>query len=127
MTWGLLLTNVVLAFGYPLAGLLGQRIGRRRLLTIAGAGTATVSAGLYAVMVTNVQSGGSFVLSMVLVGACLLLTVAPNAAIVAYLCERFPTNVRSSGYGIGYTLAVGIPSFYSAVMLQLGAMLETCG
>ncbi|WP_120285162.1 MFS transporter [Rhodococcus rhodochrous] len=123
VTSGLLLANVVLAFGYPLAGLLGQRIGRRRLLTIAGASTATISAGLYALMVSNVEAGGSFVLSMTLVGICLLLTVAPNAAIVAYLCERFPTNVRSSGYGIGYTLAVIIPSFYSAIMLQLGVVM----
>jgi MFS family permease len=123
VTSGLLLANLVLAVGYPVAGYLGQRIGRRRLLTIAGASTATLSAGLYAAMVSNVQAGGSFALSMTLVGICLLLTVAPNAAIVAYLCERFPTNVRSSGYGIGYTLAVIVPSFYSAIMLQLGVVM----
>jgi MFS family permease len=123
VTWGLLIANVALAFGYPLYGVLGQRFGRRRVLTIAGLATATLSAALYAIMVKNVQAGGSFALSMTLAGLCLLLTVAPNAVIVAYLCERFPTNVRSSGYGIGYTLAVVIPSFYSAIMLELGKLM----
>lgn len=124
ITWGLLIANVALAVAYPVFGLLGQKFGRRRVLTFAGLGTATLSAALYALMVNTVQSGGSFALSMTLVGLCLVLTVAPNAVIVAYLCERFATNVRSSGYGIGYTLAVVIPSFYSAIMLELGKVMS---
>jgi MFS family permease len=124
VTWGLLIANVALAIAYPLFGIAGQRHGRRRVLSLAGLATATLSAGLYWVMVTTVGGGGSLVLTIVLVGLCLLITVAPNAMIVAYLCERFPTNVRSSGYGIGYTLAIVIPSFYSAIMLQLGTIMS---
>jgi MFS family permease len=123
VTWGLLIANLVLAVFYPIFGILGQRFGRRRVLMLAGLGTATLSALVYALMVRNVESGGSFVLSMTLVGVCLILTVAPNAMVVAYLCERFPTRVRSSGYGIGYTLAVVIPSFYSFITLQLGEVM----
>ncbi|MEV5298365.1 MFS transporter [Amycolatopsis methanolica] len=124
VTWGLLIANVVLAVAYPLCGLLGQRFGRRRMLSIAGVGTVTLSAGLYWLMISVVSGGGSLPLTILLVGLCLVITVAPNAMIVAYLCERFPTNVRSSGYGIGYTVAVVIPSFYSAIMLQLGEVMS---
>jgi MFS family permease len=123
VTWGLLVANLALGAFYPVFGILGQRFGRRRMLMVAGLGTAVISSLLYALMVRNVQAGGSFLVSMALVAVCLILTVAPNAMVVAYLCERFPTSVRSSGYGIGYTLAVVIPSFYNVITLQLGQLM----
>jgi hypothetical protein len=39
--------------------------------------------------------------------------------VTTYICERFPTPVRASGYGIGYSLAVVIPAFSGAYMLGL--------
>ena len=49
---------------------------------------------------------------MIFVGLSMVLTTSPNAMVMAYLCERFPTAVRASGYGIAYTLAIIIPSLY---------------
>ena len=40
-----------------------------------------------------------------------------------YICERFPTQIRASGYGIGYSVAVIIPAFSGAYMLALQAMM----
>jgi hypothetical protein len=39
--------------------------------------------------------------------------------VTTYINERFPTGVRASGYGIGYSLAAIIPSFFSIYMLAL--------
>ncbi|MGH7087530.1 MAG: hypothetical protein ACREFQ_01370, partial [Stellaceae bacterium] len=41
----------------------------------------------------------------------------------AYLCERFPTRVRASGYGLGYSLAVVIPSFSGIYLLWLARVM----
>ena len=40
--------------------------------------------------------------------------------ITAYIMEMFPTEVRSSGYGIAYSLPSVIPAFYPYYMLWLG-------
>lgn len=37
-------------------------------------------------------------LGMTLVGFSMVLTTSPNAMVMAYLRERFPTSVRASGY-----------------------------
>ena len=46
--------------------------------------------------------------------------LAVFAMITAYIMEMFPTEVRSSGYGIAYSLPSVIPAFYPYYMLWLG-------
>ncbi|WP_338156968.1 hypothetical protein [Mycolicibacterium smegmatis] len=41
------------------------------------------------------------------------------AMITAYIMEMFPTEVRSSGYGIAYSLPSVLPAFYPYYMLWL--------
>jgi len=41
------------------------------------------------------------------------------AVITAYILEMFPTEIRSSGYGIAYSLPSVIPAFYAYYMLGL--------
>lgn len=41
-----------------------------------------------------------------------IVTVSVYGPVAAYLTERFPTSVRSSAYGVGYSLSIVIPSFY---------------
>jgi hypothetical protein len=50
---------------------------------------------------------------------CYLLVISPWGIVSTCICERFPTHVRASGYGIGYCLAVVIPAFSGAYMLAL--------
>lgn len=42
-----------------------------------------------------------------------VVTLSLWGIITTYINERFHTGVRASGYGLGYSLAVIIPSFYA--------------
>jgi hypothetical protein len=92
MTNGLLITSFVQFFAFVGFGLLGQMIGRRLAITLSGFLILIGGSGLYAL------AGG---------------------IVTTYICERFPTHVRASGYGIGYSLAVIIPAFAGVYMLAL--------
>jgi MFS family permease len=41
-----------------------------------------------------------------------VVTVSVYGPIAAYLTERFPTAVRSSGYGLAYSLSIVLPALY---------------
>ncbi len=41
-----------------------------------------------------------------------IVTVSGYGPVGAYLVERFPAAVRSSGYGVGYSLSIVLPSLY---------------
>ncbi len=123
VTNGILVANVFLAIGYIVVALLAQRYGRRLLLILSGLWTLVLSSILYYLMVANVLAKGAFVLTMVIYTALLVLTIAPWGIVTTYINERFPTGVRASGYGIGYSLAVIIPSFYSFYLLGLGKVM----
>jgi hypothetical protein len=57
--------------------------------------------------------------TMALATVAIVLTVSGWGLLSAYINERFATGVRASGFGIGYSLAVVIPSFYSFFLLGL--------
>jgi hypothetical protein len=44
-----------------------------------------------------------------------------------YLAESFRTEIRSSGYGISYSLATIVPGFYSFYMLGFATLMQTLG
>ena len=46
------------------------------------------------------------------------------AMITAYINERFHTGIRASGFGLGYSLAVIIPSFYAFYQSLLGHVMS---
>jgi MFS family permease len=117
-------TNIVVVVGaivavvlFPFVGALGQRYGRRRLLIILGLLNLVVTPVLY---VFAVNGGGSSLLQLVvLIGIVEVVTLLIWAIVTAYITESFPTSVRASGYGIGYSLAAILPAFYSYYMLGL--------
>ncbi|WP_319653610.1 MFS transporter [Streptomyces sp. NE06-03E] len=117
--WGLLLANVALYPCYLLFGVGGQRFGRRKMLIVAGVLTGVISVPAMAVMLHIINADGPFWLAMVCYTISLCISVAPNAIIIPYACERFKTEVRASGYGVGSTLAVIIPGLYSFILLGL--------
>ena len=47
-------------------------------------------------------------------------TVGSFGPIAAYLTERFPSELRSTGFGVGYSLALVIPAFYAFYLSSLG-------
>jgi hypothetical protein len=54
-----------------------------------------------------------------LVTAINLCTTPVWAMMTSYITERFPTSVRASGFGVGYSAATIIPAFSSFYMLGL--------
>ena len=116
---GFLFASITLFFAFVGYGLLSQMIGRRRAIVIAATAVLVGCPVLYYAMVTHALSGGSPVITTVLAAAFQVLALSPWGIATVYICERFPTHVRASGYGIGYSLAVVIPSFSGIYVLWL--------
>ncbi|WP_028936435.1 MFS transporter [Pseudonocardia spinosispora] len=118
LTLTLLLAYACLVFSYIAAGVISQRIGRRRLFLILGPLIATVGSALLWVLVT----GTSLPIGVVMLVVCAfsVLVTAPWGAVLPYINERFHTDVRASGFGLGFSASVIIPSFYAFFLEGLG-------
>jgi MFS family permease len=119
VTNGLLVTSFVQFFSFVAFGLLGQMIGRRRAIVLSGLLVLTIGSGLYVAAVEHAFAGGGLIATTVIACLCYLLVISPWGIVTTYICERFPTHLRASGYGIGYSLAVIIPAFAGAYLLGL--------
>lgn len=118
MTDTLLITYVVLFGAFIAAGIIGQRIGRRRFMTLA----ALLQASLGAWLLHRLIGSAGAPLALVVANTCVLaMLVSPCwAAIITFMNERFATGVRATGFGIGYSLSVIAPSFFAFYMKWLG-------
>lgn len=117
VTNALLVANFLLALSFVPFGMLGQKIGRRTILALIGLAGCTAGPILYYVLVKfGYQNPAQLMVLVILINLC----ATPVWAIVtSYINERFPTGVRASGYGIGYSAATIIPAFSSFYMLGL--------
>ena len=88
----LLVTYTVLFFSYIGAGMLGQKIGRRRSFLILGTLIATVGSALIYMLVH--AEGLPLPGIIALVTPLAVLVTAPWGIIVTYINERFVTDVR---------------------------------
>ncbi|MGH3165224.1 MAG: MFS transporter, partial [Trebonia sp.] len=118
LTTTLLIAYACLGFSYIGAGVMGQRIGRRRFFMVTGSLIAVVGSLLLALLV----SGSIHSLAGIIVVVCLfaILVTAPWGVVLSYINERFTTDVRASGFGLGFSASVVIPSFYAFFMDWLG-------
>lgn len=114
-----LIGSILLFFGFVGIGLLSQMIGRRPTIVLCGAAILVAGTFLYYALVHHALTGGSEVGTVLLVIAFDLLVVSPWGLVTTYISERFPTHVRASGYGIGYSAAVVIPAFAGFYLLGL--------
>lgn len=121
MSATLLISYALLFFSYIASGMLGQKIGRRRFFIIVGPAIATVGAALLYVL-ANVP-GLSLPAIMLLVCALAILVTSPWGVIMTYINERFLTDVRATGFGIGLSFSIIIPSFYAFYMNWLGLIM----
>jgi len=117
----LLLSYFVLIFSYLASGLVAQKIGRRRFFASVGPLIATVGAGLLYVL----SSAKGLGLPTIMLLVCLMsvLVTAPWGVLITYINERFATDVRATGFGVGFSLSVIAPSFYAVYMNWLGAVM----
>jgi MFS family permease len=117
VTYAQLVANLVLAISFVPFGILGQKIGRRARLALIGLAGCTAGPIFYYLLL---KSGYQNLVAVILLVTLINLCATPVWAVVtAYITERFPTAVRSSGYGIGYSAATIIPAFSSFYMLGL--------
>lgn len=123
VTNGLLITSFLQFFAFVGFGLLSQVIGRRSAIVVGGVGMLVGGCGLYAAAISHGLSGASPITTTFIACLCYLLVLSPWGIVTTYVCERFPTSVRASGYGIGYSVAVIIPAFSAFYMLGLQAFM----
>ncbi|MCU1550670.1 MAG: transporter [Glaciihabitans sp.] len=116
----LVLAFLVVCVAYPLFGMLSQRIGRRAFFAWCGVGSI-VTIPFYLLFTSGAVRGFWAVTAVIATVA--LLGVPAFGAIGAYMAERFPISIRATGYGIGYSLALIIPSFYAFYTAGLSAIM----
>ena len=122
LTTTLLIAYACLIGSYIAAGVIAQKIGRRKFFMILGVLIAVVGSAL---MVTVMNSKGqSWGLITFLVCVFSILVTAPWGAVLPYITERFHTGVRASGFGLGFSASVVIPSFYAFYLTGLQSFLS---
>ncbi|MGO1184288.1 MFS transporter [Micrococcaceae sp. AOP34-BR2-30] len=102
------LASVAQAVVMALAGHLSTVTGRRALFPGWGAVAALIGPGLWWLTV----QASSWVWAAVGAAVLQVITVSAYGPVAAYLSERFPTGVRSTGYGMGYSLSLVLPALY---------------
>jgi hypothetical protein len=109
MTLVMMIASMVLIAGYMGTALLSQKIGRRATIAITAVLAGTI--GLYSYYLLLLAPTDFW--HVTLLATLVVLTLTSGWGVVTcYLNERFPTRVRSSGFGMAFTLPVIIPSFY---------------
>lgn len=122
VTLTMLVINASAALCYPLFGLLSQRIGRRRFYIGYGISVLVIGAGSYSLLMATHSGFGAALGWGVLIG---IFTVGTFGPIAAYLTERFPASIRSTGYGVGYSLALIAPAFYQFYLRQFDGVVPS--
>ena len=101
------------------AGHLSTLTGRRRFFMTFGGLSAVLAPAGYLMVFRQQPLGGTVAWVVVLQ----LVTVSVYGPIAAYLTERFLTGVRSSGYGVAYSLSIVLPALYPYYLPPLQQLL----
>src|SRR5665647_3360527 len=100
--------TVVSAIAMAGCGHLSTFIGRRVFFV----GFGVLSAVLAPIVYLTIFRQTMLIAIVLLVGSLQIVTVSVYGPVAAYLTERFPTAVRSSGYGVAYSLSIVLPALY---------------
>jgi MFS family permease len=109
-------------FGFVFGGVVSDRIGRRSSFIVQGLAAAVIAPVFMYVLVRlnsdqAVLAGALGALSFFLVG--LVWGSGPHS----YLNERFHTGNRSAGYGIAFSFAIILPSFFGVYQHWLSSVM----
>lgn len=121
VTFILIVVFVVSAGGYMAAGVISQSIGRRPFLALAGVGMVVLATPLYYLLISLAPS--NVVVVLLMTSALGVLVISNWGLATSYINERFQTGIRATGFGLGYSLAVIIPSFYSYYQVGLASIM----
>ncbi|MHA7285887.1 MFS transporter [Arthrobacter sp. MDT3-44] len=122
VTFALLCATAVSAVAMVLCGHLSTFLGRRLFFV----GFGVLAAVLAPVCFLSIFAVEGPVAVVVLCAALQVVTVSVYGPVGAYLSERFAGGVRSSGYGLGYSLSIVVPALYPYYLPPLQAAFGTC-
>ncbi|MGV9868633.1 MFS transporter [Rhodococcus koreensis] len=117
----ILVASILAVAVFPILGMAGQNYGRKQMFVLLGVVNLVVTPALLATAIAH--SGNT----VVLVGSAALAMVGALAVwsqITAYIMEMFPASVRSSGYGIAYSIPSILPAFYPYLFIAIGGMID---
>ncbi|WME22389.2 MFS transporter [Brachybacterium sp. GU-2] len=100
--------SIAQALVMVLAGHLSSLVGRRLLFVVWGAVAGLVGPVLWWAAVT----APTLAVAALLAALLQVATVSAYGPIASYLSERFPTAIRSTGYGSAYSLSLVLPALY---------------
>jgi len=121
LTLALVIAYVALAVVYVIGGAISQRIGRRRYLMLTSVVSGVLGTFFYYLLISSTPSSLTEIILLTTVTT--VLVVAPGALGTVYINERFQTDVRASGFGLGYSLAIVLPAFYVFYQAGLGTFM----
>lgn len=96
------------ALAMAAAGHLSTLIGRRAFFMAFGLAAAVLSPMIFLSIFTVSDTATVLLLA----AALQVATVTGYGPVGSYLTERFPDEVRASGYGVGYSLSIVLPALY---------------
>jgi MFS family permease len=99
-------------------GMLSQKIGRRRMLMIFGAGIMLSPCLYFTIVEYGKNAPGAYGLGIA-IAALMMIASGSLGVVITYLNECFPTRMRSTGYSVAYYLSVIVPGLYSFWLLGL--------
>jgi MFS family permease len=106
---------------YILFGFLSDKIGRKRALYCSAGLTIVVAPITLALIGSGTVHGW---INLTLLGCVTGFAIVGSFGVLpAYINERFTTAVRSSGWGVAYSTAVIIPSFFAYYQVWLGHLM----
>jgi len=118
---GILIGSAILVPLYPLIGVVSQKFGRRPTIIVLGTLMFVPATLLYYVLMAGAYRDSAKLVGLIAV--ILVLTIPVWAVITPYLTESFRTEIRSSGYGLSYSLGTILPGFYSCYMLGMAKLM----
>lgn len=117
----LIVAYLVVAVMYVVCAVISQRTGRRPFLIVWGGIAGIGGTAVYALYLA--MKPENLVIVMVMVTVITVLVISVWGLVTVYINERFQTGVRATGFGLGYSLAVVIPSFYAFFQSGLSAFM----
>lgn len=108
ISFTMLCATAASALAMVASGHLSTFTGRRRFFIAFGVASAALAPVAYLLVFQQQQ----FAVTVGWVVTLQLVTVSVYGPIAAYLTELFPTKVRSSGYGLAYSLSIVLPALY---------------
>lgn len=116
-TGAIFISTLLGASLFPVIGVAGQRVGRKTMFILLGCVNIVITPAAYAWLAASAYQSPTLVIALTIV--LQIPTLALWALVTAYITESFPTRVRASGYGLGFSLSTIPAAFYAVGMLAM--------